>query len=162
MDLDSLWAVLVHFNPKQTYRVMAAPSKCFSNTSLDSNRYEAWKDRRSSICWYFMIYVNNLRARNRGTDDTLRKLYLYISCNNIYRVPRKKKKRKRKTYSVIIRLMYKIMFSNSRPNQRHWTWCDTKRQCTLHCEYSECYLLVMYHLVRWELCWLIDKQIYLI
>ena len=92
MDLDSLWAVLVHFNPKQTYRVMAAPSQCFSNTSLDSNRYEAWKDHRSSICWYFMIYVNNLRARNWGTDDTLGKLYLYISCNNIYRVPRKKRK----------------------------------------------------------------------
>ena len=64
-----------------------------------------------------MIYVNNLRARNRGTDDTLRKLYLYISCNNIYRVPRKKKKRKRKTYSVIIRLMCEIMFNNSRPNK---------------------------------------------
>ena len=117
MDLDSLWAVLVHFNPKQTYRVMAAPSKCFSNTSLESNRYEAWKDRRSSICWYFMIYVNNLRARNRGIDDTLRKLYLYISCNGIYRVPRKKKKRRRKTYSVIIRLMCEIMFNNSRPNK---------------------------------------------
>ena len=43
-----------------------------------------------------MIYVNNLRARNRGIDNTLRKLYLYISCNNIYRVPRKKQEKKEK------------------------------------------------------------------
>ena len=43
-----------------------------------------------------MIYVNNLRARNRGTEDTLRKLYLYTSCNGIYRVPRKKKEKKEK------------------------------------------------------------------
>ena len=43
-----------------------------------------------------MIYVNNLRARNRGTEDALRKLYLHISCNNIYRVPRKKQENKEK------------------------------------------------------------------
>ena len=43
-----------------------------------------------------MIYVNNLRARNRGTEDTLRKLYLDISYNNIYRVPRKKQENKEK------------------------------------------------------------------
>ena len=43
-----------------------------------------------------MIYVNNLRARNRGIDDTLRKLYFWISCNGIYRVPRKKKEKKEK------------------------------------------------------------------
>ena len=48
-----------------------------------------------------MIYVNNLRARNRGTDDTLRKLYLYISCNNIYRVPRKKKRKERERHTAL-------------------------------------------------------------
>ena len=48
-----------------------------------------------------MIYVNSLRARNRGTDDALRKLYLYISCNNIYRVPRKKKEKERERHRAL-------------------------------------------------------------